>query len=77
MKLIQRSDNARSAERGRIVLRSLNDADRPSGRARAMSVGTRLDLIVLSLWLIAAGLAAIAIVSFLLYSYLATIATGA
>jgi hypothetical protein len=77
MKLIQRSDNARSTERGPIVLPSLNDADRPSGRARTMSVGTRVDLIVLSLWLIAAGLAAIGIISFLLYSYLAAIATGA
>jgi hypothetical protein len=42
-----------------------------------MSVGTRLDLIVLSLWLIAAGLAAIGIVSVVLYSYLAAIANGA
>jgi hypothetical protein len=68
MKLIQRFDTARSTERGPIVLPSLNDADRRSGHARAMSVGTRLDLIVLSLWLIAAGLAAIGIVSVVLYS---------
>jgi hypothetical protein len=37
-------------------------------RGRALSMGTRLDLIVLSFWLIAAVLAALGILGFLLIS---------
>jgi hypothetical protein len=41
-----------------------------------MSVGTRVDLMFLACWLVAAGLAAIVIVAFLLFSSLPTIARG-
>jgi hypothetical protein len=68
--------NAPPTEPRPIIRPLLNDAERPSGRGRALSIGTRVDLMFLSLWLIAAAVAAVGIVVFLVYSYLPTIARG-
>jgi hypothetical protein len=73
MKLI-RFRNGHSAEPARIILPLLNDAERYSGRGRGMSAGTRVDLMLLALWLGAAGLAALGMFVYLLYSYLPVIA---
>jgi hypothetical protein len=62
------------SERAPIILPLIDDAARRSGRA--ISPGTRLDLMFLSLWLLASALAAIGIVIFVVYSYLPTIARG-
>jgi hypothetical protein len=77
MRHIRRFDDTRSSERRRVVLPTLNDADRRRGSRRGLSAGTRFDLIVLSLWLVAAGLAAVCIFSFLVYSSLAAVANNA
>jgi hypothetical protein len=73
MKLMP-SRNAPAAERGPVILPLRYDAERRSAHGRPLSAGTRLDLVVLTVWLIGAGLAMICIFLFLLYSYLPTIA---
>jgi hypothetical protein len=42
----------------------------PRLRPRSLSIGTRMDLIFLSVWLAAAGVALIAFVIFCLYGFL-------
>jgi hypothetical protein len=66
--------NGRPSERGPVILPLRYDAERRGVRRRPLSAGTRLDLMVLSVWLIGAGLATIGIFLFVLYSYLPTIA---
>jgi hypothetical protein len=73
MKLL-RFRNGHSAEPARVNLPLLDDADPYSGRGRGISAGTRVDLMLLALWLGAAGLAALGMFAYLLYSYLPVIA---
>lgn len=45
-------------------------------RGRSMSMGTRLDLFFLSLWLIAAGVALFVFLYFCLYGFMRSFALG-
>jgi hypothetical protein len=69
MKLLRLRKDA-SPEVIPIIIPLANEGEWDYRRDRAMSMGTRLDLIVLSLWLIAAVLAAVGILGFLLFSLL-------
>jgi hypothetical protein len=74
MRLLQQLPKTHSNDRSPAIVPSADEADFLRERFRAMSLGTRVDLIFLSVWLIASGLAAIGILGFLLYSYLPDIA---
>jgi hypothetical protein len=69
MKLLRLRKDA-SPEGFPTIVPLANEDEWDYRRDRAMSMGTRLDLIVLSLWLIAAVLAAVGILGFLLFSLL-------